>query len=58
MAVLIKDLKMPEKCIQCPLCIKYGPSNAYCNALEADINANAAKLRRMVNCPLIEIDRI
>jgi len=56
MGVFIQNMKMPNCCAECPLCIQYKQSSAYCNLLEADINPDTAKARKSLGCTLIEIN--
>lgn len=53
MAVLIPDMELPKKCVNCPFCIIY--IGTYCNLLEAEINPNLARVERLRNCPLQEV---
>lgn len=56
MGVYIDNLKLPKACVDCPFCIRYRISLAYCNLLEADINPHKAKIERAKGCTLLDLD--
>lgn len=56
MGVLIKGMKMPESCFQCPFRIKINPDDICCRAMMREFEETWGSIVcRHIDCPLVEV---
>ena len=53
MSIIIKDMKMPKCCDECPLFDT--TIDGICSITHSNYEASFLPFRRMPNCPLIEV---
>ena len=56
MSVLIKGMKMPESCFQCPFRVKINPDDMCCRATMREFEETWGSIVcRHIDCPLVEV---
>ena len=55
MSVIVKNMKMPKNCGECPFIFSSWGIEYYCHLAESSTNAEYVGREKMTNCPLIEL---
>ena len=51
MSTLIKGMKIPKRCIDCP----FNPSSLYCSITHSEIDRDDEYYDRLTDCPIVEL---
>jgi hypothetical protein len=54
MSVLIKDMKIPKSCLDCPL---YDDEESFCKAQNEFLNLIISDRYRAISCPLVDLGK-
>jgi hypothetical protein len=55
MSVIVKNMKMPKNCGECPFIFSSWGIEYYCHLAESSTSAEYVGREKMTNCPLIEL---